>query len=69
MAKRRAAASQTFIQRSRAVAPEAKALYHDELGAGRSRIKRPFFQLTAREEAALAQEMDRRLGQHVAGLG
>lgn len=51
----------TFIQRSRQVAPEQKALYHDELGAGRSRVKRPFFQLDRNDEQVLVEEIAKRL--------
>lgn len=51
----------TFIQRSRQVGPEEKALYHEELGAGRSRVTRPFLALTARDEALIQQELERRI--------
>lgn len=59
MAKRRT--GPTFIQRSRQVAPELKALYHDELGAGRSKVTRPFFQLDRNDEQALVEEISKRL--------
>lgn len=51
----------TFIQQSRDVPPGRKALYHDEVGAGRSRVLRPFFQLTASDEEWLVREIEARL--------
>jgi hypothetical protein len=38
---------------SKNVAPSAKALYHAETGAGRSRVIRNFFGLSADDERAL----------------
>ncbi len=53
--KRRGA---TFIQRSRTVRPSEKAAFHDELGAGRSRVKREFFALNQADEDAIVQRVD-----------
>jgi hypothetical protein len=47
----RSARGQTFIQRSRAIGAAEKAAWHHELGAGQSRVKRPFFALSDREVA------------------
>ncbi len=48
----------TFIQKSRAVSPKQKAEYHEELGAGRSHVKREFFSLNAQDEAAIVDRVD-----------
>jgi len=51
MAKRR-----TLIQQSRAVSSKVKAGYHELTGAGRRRVRRPFFGLSrADEDAAFAR--------------
>jgi len=59
MAKRRPA---TFIQRSRAKSSAEKAAYHQLTGAGKRRIKRPFFDLTEADakaiEAAIGGHLD-----------
>jgi len=44
MAKSRGGA-QTLIQRSRRVGSAQKASYHELEGAGRSHVRRPFFEL------------------------
>jgi hypothetical protein len=41
----RAGSKGTFIQASRAISAEQKALYHDVTGAGMSRVMRKFFEL------------------------
>lgn len=55
----------TFIQQSRAVPPAQKALYHAELGAGKSRVVRNFFDLSPADAEAIAERLqaslDRRL--------
>lgn len=51
----------TFIQRSRRKSPAEKAAYHEVTGAGRSRVKRPFFNLTAEDEKAIVDRIDRGL--------
>ncbi len=48
----------TFIQRSRAVSPKQKAEWQQEDGAGRSHVKRPFFDLNADDEAQIQQAID-----------
>lgn len=43
----------TFIQRSRAVGAADKAFFHHEAGAGKSRVKRRFFDVSASEAAQI----------------
>lgn len=57
MAKRAARKAPTFIQRSRALTAEQKALFHQTLGAGKSKVKRPFLGVTPAER----EEIDRRI--------
>lgn len=58
----------TFIQRSRAVSPERKAIFHDVTGAGRSRVLRPFFRLTSRDEDWIMRELEQRLDRRLSAL-
>lgn len=51
----------TFIQRSRRKSPAEKAAYHEITGAGRSRVKRPFFGLSDSDERAIVDRIDRGL--------
>jgi hypothetical protein len=53
------AKKQTFIQRSRRVSAAEKAAYHELTGAGRSRVKRPFFGLDDKDEAAIVARIDK----------
>lgn len=55
----------TLIQSSRAVAPGQKALYHQVFGAGKSRIKREFFDLNAEDVSVIAAEAQRRMTRHL----
>ena len=55
----------TLIQQSRRVPSGQKALYHQVVGAGKSRVLRPFFDLNAEDLVVLAAEADRRLGQRL----
>jgi phage gpG-like protein len=59
------ATRQTLIQRSRRVPSVEKAAHHELTGAGRGRVKRPFFGLNADDEAAIYKrihdEIDRSL--------
>lgn len=61
----RARRGPTLVQRSRAVPPGQKAVYHQVAGAGTSRITRKFFDLNADDLSVLAAELDRRLGQRL----
>jgi len=47
----------TLIQRSRSKRPSEKATYHQVLGAGRSRVKRPFFGLSDSDKAAITDRV------------
>jgi phage gpG-like protein len=58
VAKRR---GPTFIQRSRAVSSAEKAAFHQIAGAGKRRIKRPFFDVTDADERAILD----RVGHHL----
>ena len=62
----RAAGTDTFIQQSRNAKPGQKAEWHDVTGAGRSRVLRPFFQLTAADEDALVREITQRIERRLA---
>lgn len=55
----------TFIQRSRNLRPSEKALFHDELGAGRSHVKREFFSLNTEDETAIMNRIDQALSKAV----
>lgn len=59
MARRRR--GPTLIQQSRRVSPAEKAIYHNVAGAGKSRVKREFFDLNASDVDALATEAQRRM--------
>ena len=50
MAKRK---GPTLVQRSRAVSPEQKAVYHAVSGAGKARVKRDFFDLGPGDDEAV----------------
>lgn len=58
-------AGRTLIQRSRAVHPAEKALFHNVTGAGKSKVKRAFFDLDASDEEALREELKRRVVNNV----
>lgn len=47
----------TLIQRSREKRPSEKAWFHQVSGAGKSRVKRPFFELSADDERAIEDEV------------
>ena len=58
MAKR---PGRTLIQRSREKGAAEKATFHQIEGAGKSRVKRPFFNLTADDVTALETRVERHL--------
>lgn len=39
---------------SKSISPEQKAIYHHETGAGRSRVRRRFFEIGDEDETAIA---------------
>jgi hypothetical protein len=51
----------TFIQRSRAVGAADKAEYHHVLGAGKSRVKRRFFDVSESEKVKITDLVSRYL--------
>ncbi len=64
----RRATGPTFIQRSRNVGAEEKAIFHNVTGAGKSHVLRPFMGLTETEQdtltETLAEGIDRLLAGH-----
>lgn len=56
--RRRRADAPTFIQRSRAVSSEQKAIYHQVLGAGPRHVVRPFFTLGETEQDEIGQALE-----------
>jgi hypothetical protein len=54
-----------MIQRSRSKASEEKALYHQVLGAGRSRTKREFLGLTPQDEKDITQRIEQHIGRQL----
>ena len=54
-----------MIQRSRNIPAEQKAIWHQVAGAGKSRVKREFFDLNARDLEALTELAERRVGQRL----
>lgn len=61
--QRRRGPQQTLIQRSRAVPPSEKATFHQLTGAGRRGVLRPFFGLSATDEAAITDRVAAHLDQ------
>lgn len=53
--------SSTLIQSSRRKSAAEKAAYHEITGAGRSRVRRPFFGLSESDERAIVDRIDRGL--------
>jgi hypothetical protein len=62
MAKRRSSRigteRKTIIQRSREMSSQEKAIYHQIAGAGKSRVKRKFFELSDGDIEAIAKRLD-----------
>lgn len=59
----------TLIQQSRRVPDEQKALYHQVLGAGRSRVKRPFLGLTQSDIDSIRQKVTEGIAKSVKDSG
>jgi hypothetical protein len=62
-------ATQTFIQRSRSVSAEEKATFHTVTGAGRSRVKRDFFDLNDDDVDVLTRVLEDGIDRRMAGEG
>lgn len=58
MAKRR---GPTLIQRSRAISPQQKAIYHAVAGAGKARTIRDFFDLGPGDAESIGRLLQRRV--------
>jgi hypothetical protein len=65
MAKRRPRRKATLIQRSRSVSPQVKAMYHNVIGAGRSRVKREFFDLGSEDAEAITALLETRMDENL----
>ncbi len=61
MAKTARRSTQTLIQKSRGISPQQKAIYHNLVGAGRSRVKREFFDMGAEDVTAVTEFLSSRL--------
>jgi hypothetical protein len=48
----------TLIQQSRAISSQRKAQWHEDEGAGKSHVRRPFFGLNREDEEALTKRLD-----------
>ena len=59
----------TLIQRSRRVSPTEKALYHNELGAGRSRVIREFLGLSPEDETVIRTRLETLVKQRIGAQG
>jgi hypothetical protein len=62
MAKRK---GPTMIQRSRAVSPQDKAVFHAVAGAGKARTVRNFFDLGPGDEAEVQRMLQRRVSERM----
>ncbi len=62
MAKRK---GPTMIQRSRAVSPQDKAVFHAVTGAGKARTVRNFFDLGPGDEAEIQRMLQRRVSERM----
>jgi hypothetical protein len=56
---------ETIVRDSRAKSPMEKASYHNVLGAGRSKIKREFFALNAKDFDEIGKLLDSRLSKRL----
>jgi hypothetical protein len=58
----------SFIQRSREVSSEQKAMWHNVTGAGRSRVIREFFGLTDEEQKQVRDALEHEMSTRFQGL-
>ena len=56
---------QTMIQASRRIAPSEKAAFHQIAGAGKSHVKRQFFGLSASDETAIVDLLEKDLARRL----
>jgi phage gpG-like protein len=66
MAKRRS--GPTLIQQSRRISAEQKALYHQVLGAGKSRVIREFLGLTSQDERDIVDRLQQAIDRQISNL-
>ena len=59
----------TLIQSSRSLSAEEKAIYHNVMGAGRSRVKREFFELGTDDQQAVKDGVEKLLKARIARAG
>jgi hypothetical protein len=59
----------TFIQRSRSLPSEQKAIYHNVTGAGRSQVIRKFLGLTDQNQADLRDGLERLIAGRISKAG
>jgi hypothetical protein len=65
MAKKPRASGNTLIQRSRGMSPQQKAVFHNVVGAGRSKVRREFFNLGPQDTEAIVSLLETRLDQNI----
>jgi hypothetical protein len=65
MAKREARTPRTFIGRSRSVSSEQKAIFHQVTGAGRSRVRRPFFDIGQSDAQACSEALEKLIADRI----
>lgn len=65
----RRSAGPTFIQRSRSESSEQKAIWHNESGAGKSRVRRQFFELGTDDQVAVKEGLERLLQDRIERAG
>jgi len=58
---KRVAKGRTMRRASKAVSPEQKAVYHHEVGAGKSHVRRRFFDLGDEDERVIAEAIDAKI--------
>jgi hypothetical protein len=66
---RRKSTRATFIQRSRAVSSERKAIYHNVVGAGANGVIREFFGVSPDEQVAIGEQLGRLLTDRLGRIG
>jgi hypothetical protein len=59
----------TFIQRSRSVSSEQKAIYHNVTGAGKSGVKRQFFEIGDDDAKAIKDGVEKLMAAEIAKAG
>jgi phage gpG-like protein len=58
----------TLIQQSRRKSAEEKALYHNVLGAGQSRVKREFLGLTEQDERDIVDRLQKAIDRTISNV-